>query len=296
MCLHAYCKCVHTHCTIDLLSLYTAATAGTTPPKRTPHAPHAARRTNTMDKFPWHRLPADVQTQVLSYVPLPDMLSAVQLALPGAAGDAARRIAALQPLWEAWCESPMEVRNVIAYRPRAARLACTPAAFASLDRLILGSSALVRLPAAVAELAHTVKVLHLDENLLSDLPPALARCKHLLLLDCSENRFQSIPEAVLHIPSLHYVLFSQNTTLSVIPDGLARMPGLRAVEFYNCALKRLPDSLVTLMVGCDNFLANLASNNFPRGYLANLCRQYPTFKRKLANALVEGPSSPDVVD
>lgn len=240
-------------------------------------------------KFPWDALPAELRFLILHLLPLDDLLSRTQSLFPNDARPVLDiRIRALHPLWAAWLDSPIAVRNLPAFRTRAARLACTPADFVRLPRLVLGASRLTGvLTDAIAELGTNLKVLHLDENQLTHLPDALGKCENLLVLDCSANAFRTFPVVATRLKQLRYLSFGQNPRLGVFPTEVAAMPNVKAVSFYMCSLKSIPLEIVSKALQTRDFSLNVAANDFPRLYLMGICEQFPAFKRKLTHVMVE---------
>ena len=240
-------------------------------------------------KFPWTSLPSDLRHLILSHVPLDELLCSTQSLFPLTAPSLLdARIRALRPLWRAWLDSPITVRNPPPFRTRLARRLCTPAEFVRLPRLVLGGTRLAgTLTPAVAELGPHLRVLHLDDNALTALPPALRRCRNLQLLDCSANRFEELPCVVLDLPDLQYLSFAQNPRLRAIPPHVADMPTVKALSFFMCALTHIPQRVVDKAVATADFSLNVSGNCFPRRYLITICDRFPAFKSKLTHVMVQ---------
>lgn len=241
-------------------------------------------------KTTWNDLTADCKHRIWAHIRLDEMLSAIQLAMASrdVSDNIARRIRALQPLRDAWVACvATEVRNLPQYRTPAARRRVLPAEFVTMERLVLDKSPALRgtLPPAVAELADTLKVLHCDGNALDDLPPELARCGRLVNLDASGCQFRRLPEVVLKLRSLRLMTFSENFELGPrLPERLMEaLPNLTRLGFYQCSLEVLPASLISTIAFRDHppILANVSYNSFPYGYLEELCRRFPAFRRRV---------------
>lgn len=246
-----------------------------------------ARRTSPQI-FPWNHLPIEIRDKILSNLPL-SYVFIHQTTFPHEApSNFADRVTALYPLWRAWLHSPLEVRNTVQYRTLQSRKACTPLQFVSLERLILGGSQLSGcLTPAIGEFSHNLKVLHLDDNYLTQLPLQLQKCQKLLLLDCSNNRFSQFPPAACRLQNLTYILFARNQLLTHIPDAIADLPKLMTVSFDYCAISKLPISFIQKMYQTDRFIAHIAGNPFPHGYLLALCERLPSLKRRLGSSMVQ---------
>jgi hypothetical protein len=219
----------------------------------------------------WQDLSFDVKRRIWAFLRLDEMLHVVQVAMPShdIQLDISIRICSLQPLHAAWIMSPMEMRNVPRYRTPESRRRVNPTEFVTLERLIIGHSNMSgMLTPAIAELASCLKVLHCDQNQLSDLPESLVLCTKLRVLDASENMFRSVPPCVLALPTLRVLSFSQNRLLGpTLPHNLIhKLPYLIRLGFYGCALVELPASLISFIADTsDTFFANVSYNPFPSG-------------------------------
>ena len=241
----------------------------------------------TTEKFPWEALPKDIKINILRRIPIPELLTEIQQAfVHDAPSEIDFRIRRLQPFYKLWINSPIAVRNTMPYRSKAAREACTPIEFCKLERLILGSSRLSGcLSSAIVEFAPTLKVLHLNDNNLDSLPDEITLCQKLLLLDCSNNNFASFPKLIVKIPSLKHLMFSNNKQLTSIPPEINSLINLNTISLYNCSLTTLPSELVALVIAADRFSLNVASNKFPKNYLADLCQVMPSLRPRLAHVV-----------
>jgi Leucine-rich repeat (LRR) protein len=234
----------------------------------------------------WRDIPIDVKRKVFSWVPLTDMLQNVQVAMGSddTRADICARIDALRPLYEAWINSPMEVRNLPAFRTANSRRRTRPAQFTRCERLVIGHSNLSgMLSSAIGELYETLKVLHCDSNGLCDLPRELARCQELRVLDASDNDFRQVPPCCSEMKRLRLLSFSQNENLGPrIPALADTLPLLTHLGFYGCALTELPEALIKRIVRSDEpFFANVSYNSFPHGYLEDLYRLHPTLRSRV---------------
>lgn len=258
-----------------------------TKPMNQPEPEQIEHTEQTTQKFPWEALPKDIKINILRRISIPELITETQKAFVNdAPSEIDFRIRRLEPFHKLWIDSPIAVRNTMPYRSKAARKACTPIEFCKLERLILGSSRLSGcLSPAIAEFAPTLKVLHLNDNNLDSLPDEIALCEKLLLLDCSNNNFTTFPKITVKISSLKHLVFSNNKQLNSIPPQINSLINLNTISLYKCALTELPAELVALVIAADRFSINVASNNFPKGYLADLCQARPSLRSRLAHVV-----------
>src|SRR5690349_19171549 len=84
--------------------------------------------------------------------------------------------------------------------------------------------------------------LHLQNNQLSELPPAFGRLRSLRVLYLCHNRFTTFPEVVLKLQDLLGLTIGHNQ-LTELPEGLH---ALSKLDHFACSYNRLtalPDSL-----------------------------------------------------
>jgi len=121
----------------------------------------------------------------------------------------------------------------------------------TLDALRSGSLAGVReltlregltdFPREILDLADTLEVLDLSGNALSDLPHDIGRLKHLKVLFCSNNRFDTLPESLGDCTALSQVGFRGCGLREVPADALP--PALRWLTLTDNAIGAVPKAL-----------------------------------------------------
>lgn len=235
-------------------------------------------------RFPWTLLPIDLRLKILYLLPLQELYR-LQATYPEDLPQLVdTRVKELYPLYQAWIQSPIAVRNVTKYRARWQRVACQPLEFCQLDRLVAGSTELRHL-SHIGELA-CLKVLHVDDNRLFRLPKCIINCTNLLLLDLSNNRLRSFPVEIFALKQLRHLVVSLNP-IEVVPIDVCQLAQLRTLSCYACMLTELPDQLIEFVVARDEFLLNVSANRFERLYLMKLCERWPRFKRRLTHVMYE---------
>jgi hypothetical protein len=113
-------------------------------------------------------------------------------------------------------------------------------ALAGTRRLDL-SCGLHSLPPEVFDLADTLEVLNLSGNMLSSLPPDLARLKKLKVIFCSNNPFARLPDVLGECEALQVVGFKA-CCIEDVP-GAALPPALRWLILTDNAVATLPSEL-----------------------------------------------------
>ena len=103
------------------------------------------------------------------------------------------------------------------------------------------SCGLEEFPREIFELADTLEVLNLSDNLLSELPDDLSRLNRLRVIFCSENRFTQLPEVLSSCVQLEMVGFKANAIHEVVPAAIS--PGLRWLILTDNRVSALPDSI-----------------------------------------------------
>ncbi|MDB5869610.1 MAG: protein kinase [Polaromonas sp.] len=110
-------------------------------------------------------------------------------------------------------------------------------ALAGSRRLSL-SCGLQAFPPEIFELADTLEILDLSNNLLTALPHDLARLHRLRIIFCSGNRFTELPEALGSCPGLRMIGFRANQIHTV--SAAALPPTLRWLVLTDNQITALP--------------------------------------------------------
>lgn len=113
-------------------------------------------------------------------------------------------------------------------------------ALKGIKRLDL-SAGLTEFPPEIFELADSLEILNLSDNLLCQLPDDLDRLCHLRILFCSANRFVEFPTVLQKCKSLEMVGFKSNQICHVPEGALPRL--LRWLILTDNRLESLPDDL-----------------------------------------------------
>lgn len=137
---------------------------------------------------------------------------------------------------------------------------------AGISRLDLGAD-LDEFPREIFDLADSLEVLNLSGNRLTNLPHDLKRLHKLKVLFCSDNPFETLPEALGDCPQLEMVGFKSNRLRQVpaaalpeqlrwliltdnriesLPAELGERPRLQKLMLAGNRLSELPPSLVQL--------------------------------------------------
>lgn len=97
---------------------------------------------------------------------------------------------------------------------------------------------LTEFPLEIFDLADSLEILNLSENLLSSLPSDLNRLKKLKVLLCLDNRFDHLPEVLATCPELEMISFKANQIETV--TGSALPEKLRWLVLTDNKLRHLP--------------------------------------------------------
>lgn len=103
------------------------------------------------------------------------------------------------------------------------------------------SAHLQEFPLEILDLADSLEVLDLSGNRLTALPDAICRLRKLRILFCSDNPFETLPEALGECPSLEMVGFKANRIRQVPPTALPRL--LRWLILTDNRIEELPAAL-----------------------------------------------------
>jgi uncharacterized protein YjbI with pentapeptide repeats len=92
--------------------------------------------------------------------------------------------------------------------------------------------------------------LHLDNNLLSSIPPELGNLANLQILDLHDNRLTgSIPLELGNLANLEWLDLSANPLSGSIPPELGNLANLQTLYLYDTPLSgALPRSLIALVL------------------------------------------------
>lgn len=141
---------------------------------------------------------------------------------------------------------------------------------------------LTEFPAEIFDLADSLEVLNLSDNLLSDLPQDLTRLHKLRIIFCSDNRFTHVPEVlgqcanlemigfkanqISHLstkalpPKLRWLILTDNR-LQQLPAEIGACANLQKLMLSGNRLRELPEA----MAGCARLeLLRIAANRFER--------------------------------
>jgi hypothetical protein len=103
------------------------------------------------------------------------------------------------------------------------------------------SEGLSHFPEEILELAHTLEVLDLSQNKLSELPADFGRLKKLRIFFCSDNLFTVFPEVLGDCPLLDMVGFKANNIQTVSARSLN--PNLRWLILTNNNITEIPKEI-----------------------------------------------------
>lgn len=107
-------------------------------------------------------------------------------------------------------------------------------------KLSLKQNKLNRIPASLGYEFSFLEELNIENNELTDLPDSLTELP-LKNINLNNNKFIKIPDCIFGLEKLTYFYFN-NMQLLKIPKEFFR-PNLEWIEFANCGLKSIPDSI-----------------------------------------------------
>ena len=143
-----------------------------------------------------------------------------------------------------------------------------------------------------------LRILSLQNNSLTHLPPEIGRLRNLLVLNLESNRLQQLPAEIGQLEHLEHLWMRSNrladlppqfanlrrlqdfnvasNPLGRVPEPIVQLPNLQRLILDNCGLTELPDAIGALQT-LDEL--SLGSNNLERvpeslGRLMNLRRLY----------------------
>lgn len=128
------------------------------------------------------------------------------------------------------------------------RLTYVPSAIGKLVNLkilMLDTNALTEIPPEIA-LCVGLERLALSNNQLSSLPAEIANLRNLKSLHAANNVFKEIPSQVCKIKSLEFLDFSDNE-IEVIPGEISNLENLESLLLLYNKISVLPDSICQLM-------------------------------------------------
>ncbi len=123
------------------------------------------------------------------------------------------------------------------------------------------SGGLTQFPAEIFNLADSLEILDLSNNLLSALPDDFGRLKHLKAAFFVNNAFKEIPDVLSHCPQLSIVGFKSNQIQSFSPSALP--PQVRWLTLTNNRLEALPSTIGSLHQLQKLMLAGNRLSNLP---------------------------------
>lgn len=237
----------------------------------------------------WIHLPEDIRVRILSLLSLSDAYN-FNMAHPHPAHSQAirTRIKALVALRIAWVNSSQNALPSYANPPHLAsksrRAALLPTQFTQLTTLTLRHSNLTTL-GPIHEFPK-LRVIDASRNALTSLPPSIAACSSIRVLDLGFNNFRYFPSIVMRLPHLCTLLLYNNPLLSLPSNHWLASSHLHRLGLFGCRLTgTLPDELCKWLVTPTTKgryrLANCDQNDLDREAVAHLFQQFP----KLSSAL-----------
>ena len=103
------------------------------------------------------------------------------------------------------------------------------------------SDDLTEFPLEILDLADSLEILDLSNNRLSTLPNAFASLKKLRTVFFNTNQFEEFPKVLASCPNLSMVSFKGNQLKTISPEALS--PNLRWLILTNNQLKSLPSTV-----------------------------------------------------
>ncbi|MEO0350108.1 MAG: leucine-rich repeat-containing protein kinase family protein [Cyanobacteria bacterium P01_A01_bin.15] len=103
------------------------------------------------------------------------------------------------------------------------------------------SDDLTEFPLEILDLADSLEILDLSNNRLSTLPNAFASLKKLRTVFFNNNQFEEFPKVLASCPNLSMVSFKGNQLKTINPEALS--PNLRWLILTNNQLKSLPSTV-----------------------------------------------------
>jgi Protein kinase domain/Leucine rich repeat len=103
------------------------------------------------------------------------------------------------------------------------------------------SCGLTEFPTEIFDLADSLEILNLSDNVLTDLPDDLPRLHKLRVIFCSNNRFTHVPEVLGRCPQLTMIGFKANQIHTLSANALPT--ALRWLILTDNQLSSLPDEL-----------------------------------------------------
>ena len=103
------------------------------------------------------------------------------------------------------------------------------------------SDDLTEFPLEILDLADSLEILDLSNNRLSTLPNAFASLKKLKIVFFNNNQFEEFPKVLASCPNLSMVSFKGNQLKTISPEALS--PNLRWLILTNNQLKSLPSTV-----------------------------------------------------
>ncbi|KAL6057879.1 LRR receptor-like serine/threonine-protein kinase GSO1 [Balamuthia mandrillaris] len=115
--------------------------------------------------------------------------------------------------------------------------------FSNLSVIYLSNNKLTTIPEELLFLAHSLKELHMQYNLLETLPPSIAGFSRLEKLFLSHNRLTALPAELGHLSSSLTTLSLFSNRLTEVPRELCKLVSLRALFLDHNRFSRLPPQI-----------------------------------------------------